>query len=172
MLTDIEYDVLCNTHKNNVQRLDNIKKKYNKIKKKCDSLKHVMESILNINIRNGLLIKIHNGKDITLHNRNKIDYTIKCIQWCKSEKITLSFISMTNDEIINKCHRLLHSKLLHSFTFVLKKECTKNGCMSWTYGDKSCCCGRKTISYDEENIDYRFNGDISIDDIHPVYKFT
>lgn len=79
---------------------------------------------------------------------------------------------MSMDSIIARCHREYHNGLLGGFTFALSKECSPNGCMSWTYEHSTCHCGKTQIIYDKKNINYEYKGDVHIDDKYPMYRIS
>ncbi len=70
------------------------------------------------------------------------------------------------DDIIHDAHRMVHNIILQSFVFSTDL-CT---CNEWTYGSKTCACGKKNIYYDSNSINYEYNGDVNIDMTIPIYS--
>lgn len=177
-LTHREYSELCSLHNRNVKKYNSMKKRIGQMIRKTKELQEVLNELANTNLRNSMIIKLYEYQESGKHadivgpyksRRNKVDYTVSCITWCKENDKHLKFMSMSDDEIIETCHKLFHSKLLKGYTFTLDRECTHNGCMEWTYGSRVCKCGKTKIAYDH-NIDYGYNKDISIFDAVPLYR--
>lgn len=179
-----DYEALKYTHKNNVKKLINIQKKITRIKKDTFRLQNIANDLLGKNMVDGFKIRKYKkqmdrdshlrDKD-TLAFRKKIDYTVRCINWLNKvtiDKLKPSFVNMTSDSIIIMCHKRYHKHLLHGFEFVLSRECTQNGCMSWVYGSTHCACKKTQVTYDDKNIDYGYNGCIHLDGNTPVYRIS
>lgn len=170
-----DYNDLQTVHKNNVRKLHNIQKTIRRLRKDIVRLQIVADNLLDTNMRNGFKLNMQGKEDTSTSRtfRAKIDYAIRCIDWLKNNRPNNhSFLQMSMDNAIHTCHREHHSDLLNGFTFTLSKECTPNGCMSWTHGQTHCCCGKTRVCYDKKNINYGYEGDIHIDDTHPLYRVS
>lgn len=176
-----EYNDLQTVHSNSVRKLHNIQKKIRRLQKDTARLTKVADKIIDTNMRNGFKIKMYRKKmngfntqtndDTTpIKFRSKLDYAVRCIDWLKKNRLkNTPFSKMSIDSIICSCHREIHNDLLKGFTFTLSKECTPDGCMSWTYGQTHCFCGKTRVYYDKKNINYGYGSGIHIDDTHPLY---
>lgn len=177
-----EYSDIQTVHKNNVHKLYNVQKTIRRLRKDTTRLQIVADNLLNTNMRNGFKLKLYRQKmdsvnpqdkedtSTPLTFRTKVDYTVRCIDWLKNNRPkNCSFSQMPTDDVIKTCHREHHNDLLNGFTFSLSKECMPNGCMSWTYGQTHCRCGKTRVCYDKKNINYGYGGDIHIDDTYPLY---
>lgn len=161
-----DYDKFIKTHTLNAQKHKIIGKKIYRLQKQVDRLKSTLDNLSDINMRNMLILSLHEKqvKDVSY-----TDYAIKCIYWCKVNDFHTDFTDMKTSNIIEFCHRNYNTVLLKGFTFVLHKECSLNGCMSWTYGSPTCSCGKTIITYDD-GIDYI--NDICLDDKTPIYSLV
>jgi hypothetical protein len=177
-----DYKDLQTVHKNNVRKLHNVHNMIGRLRKDISRLQIVSDNLLNTNMRNGFKLKLYRKKmdDVNIQNkedissalkfREKVDYTVRCIDWLKNNRPkNRSFAQMSIDSVIQTCHIEYHNDLLDGFTFTLSKECTPNGCMSWTHGQTHCSCGKILVCYDKKNINYEYEGEIHIDDTHPLY---
>lgn len=160
-----EYKDLVSLRKTNVRKLNNVQKKINRLKRDINRLREVEYNLIDINTKNKIRINQYTRK---IHNTNIcFDYIIRCIDWLNKNHLDDLKISDIN-KIIELCHRKYHDKLLKGFRFTLDRECSVNGCMSWTYGNTHCSCKKTQISYDKTSINYIT--DIHLDDKHPLYK--
>jgi len=177
-----DYNDLKRLHKFNVQKLHNVQKKIGRIRKDTKRLQDVADELLDTNMRNGFKLKLYKKRigrvdkdDFSPRSfREKVDYAVKCIDWLRKNNIRhkKSFSRTSTDDIIRTCHKLYHDHLLNAFTFTLGKECSQNGCMSWTYGHIYCHCGKTQIFYDKKDINYNYQKDVHIEDKHPLYKIS
>lgn len=179
-----DYDTLKILHTKNIQKLQNIQKKIERMRRDISRLQYVANELLDTNTRNSFKIRLYkkrfdcsNKDDVRLRTfREKVDYTVRCIDWLRKYKtqhtINMVFSRMSTDVIIGTCHKLYHDHLLNNFTFTLERECSRNGCMSWTYGHTRCYCGKTMISYNKKNINYGYKEDVHIDDEHPLYRIS
>jgi hypothetical protein len=179
-----DYNDLQTVHKNNVCKLHNVQKTIERLRKDAARLQIVTDNLLNTNMRNGFKLKLYRKKmdDVNPQDqkastprtfRTKVDYAVRCIDWLKNNRPkNSSFSQLPMDNVINTCHIEHHDDLLNGFTFALPTECTSNGCMSWTHGQTHCHCGKTRVCYDKKNINYGYEGDIHIDDTHPLYRVS
>ena len=114
-------------------------------------------------------VNVSNTKILDARYRDaaiKKSYVRRCVQWSHCHGHTPTTVY---NNIIAECHRRFHDTLLHGYVFVMDGVCV---CATWVYGCLVCTCGKTSIMYDKESICYDYGGDITLDDISPMYMIT
>lgn len=168
-MTPATFKQLVNTHDVNICKHRRLGKKIHKTQKRLYSLIEEYDTLGRLNLQNCAKIFKYNKevKQKTLDERkskHKEQYGRRCENWLKKRNVDTRFFN--KNQLIEKCHEMYHHDMLQGYTFALNNECT---CGLWTYGLATCLCGNTPIFYNHKKINYGYDGDISLDDIAPVY---